>query len=59
MNKPVEPWKGTAGLHKEEKGREIHKERTARSLKKGLKKAVKPSKKEMSEAHAHMKKHGG
>jgi|KBSMisStaDraftv2_1062788.scaffolds.fasta_scaffold180995_3 hypothetical protein len=65
MNKPVAPWSGTKGLHKEEKA--VKPKMSEKSLKKGsrkvavrmVEKAKKHSKEDMHEAAKHMKKHGG
>jgi len=70
MNKPVTPWTGTKGYHKEEHAKILPAKMT-KSEKKGIRKnmaedeerkrskAHKATKTELHKAHAHMKMHGG
>ena len=52
MNKPVSPWKGTAGLHKEEKAKTLPK-KISKSEKKGIRKiAVRMKEKEIEKKKA-------
>jgi len=69
MNKPVAPWTGTKGLHKEKISEEINKKHkmSEKSMKKGVRKQDirrvekerKHTKSDLAAAHKHMKAHGG
>ena len=60
MNKPVEPWTGTKGLHKEKISEEINKKhKMEKKMKKSKMPSMKHSKEDLHEAAKHMKKHGG